>query len=183
MKIGHTKNMDGIIIVLGSPNDEKGNLSDMAFGRLNQAISEYKGRKDYKIVCTGGFGKHFNTTDKPHAFYAVHHLIQQGIPEADILEMAESQNTLEDALLSKPIVDKYGAKSLIIVTSDFHIPRVRYIFERIFKGYDLNFSGAITKFSNKRNLALKKHERRELKKMKMKNHFADAVASVGKKNA
>ena len=160
------KNMDGIIIVLGAPNDEKGNLSDMALGRLNQAIHEYKCNKDYKILCTGGFGTHFNTTDKPHAFYAINYLIQQGLPATDMLEMAESQNTLEDALLSKPIVDKYGVKSLIIVSSDFHLPRAKYVFERAFEGYGLIFSGAITNFSKKRYLSLKNHEERELKKLR-----------------
>lgn len=154
--------MTGIIIVLGAPNDERGNLSDRAIGRLDQAVREYEARQGHKILCTGGYGPHFNTTDKPHAYYAVEYLIQQGIPKADILEIAQSQNTIEDALLSKPIVHKYGAKQLVIVTSDFHMKRARHIFERVFKGFRMDFSPAKTAFSEERYRILLRQEEEKL---------------------
>lgn len=158
--------MNGIIIILGSPNDEYGNLSDTALGRLIQGLQEYRRRPGYKILCTGGFGEHFNTTDVPHARYAINYLLQQGLSETEILEIVESQNTLEDALLSKPIVDKHGVKSLVIVSSDFHMLRVKYIFERVFAGYDLTFSGAKTDFTKELYEILTKHEEKELNKLK-----------------
>lgn len=158
--------MNGIIIILGSPNDEHGNLSDIAIGRLNQGLREYCCRPGYKILCTGGFGKHFNTTETPHAKYAQNYLLQRGILEPDLLEVVESQNTAEDALLSKSIVEKYGVKSLIIVSSDFHMQRVQFIFEQVFRGYDMIFSSAKTDFSKERYEKLKKHEEKELDELK-----------------
>ncbi|MBI2546171.1 YdcF family protein [Candidatus Woesearchaeota archaeon] len=158
--------MEGIIVILGSPNDDEGNLSDISTGRIAKAIQEYRSNPDFRILCTGGFGDHFNRTDKPHATYAVRFLIKQGIPEEYILEIAESHDTVEDALKAKPIIDKYNARNLIIVSSDFHMERVKYIFERIFSGYNLRFAEAQTDFSEERYNKLYAHENKELRKLK-----------------
>jgi uncharacterized SAM-binding protein YcdF (DUF218 family) len=158
--------MNGIIIILGSPNDEHGNLSDIAISRLKQGLKVYRQRKGCKILCTGGFGEHFNTTDRPHAEYAINYLLQSGLRETDILEIAESRNTAEDAIFAKPIVEKHGAKSLIIVSSDFHMKRVKHIFKKVFKGFHLTFYGAKSNFTEPRYKALKNHEEREMKKIK-----------------
>ena len=69
--------MEGIIILLGSPNDEEGQLSSIGIERANCSIEEYRNHPDYKILPTGGFGEHFNKTDMPHASYAKHYLITQ----------------------------------------------------------------------------------------------------------
>ncbi|UCE42934.1 MAG: YdcF family protein [Candidatus Aminicenantes bacterium] len=158
--------MDGIIIILGSPNDDQGNLSEMATGRLAQGLAEFRRHKGYKILCTGGFGEHFNTTDKPHALYAIRHLIREGVPESDILEIVKSRNTVEDALLSKPIIAKHGVRSLIVVSSDFHMKRVKHIFKKVFTSRDLAFSSAKASFSKERIRALRNHEKRELDSLK-----------------
>ncbi len=160
--------MNGIIVILGSPNDEQGNLSETAIGRLEQGLAEYRSREGYKILCTGGFGEHFNTTDRPHAEYLIRHLLQEGIPEKDILEIAQSRNTVEDALLSKPIVEKSGVRSLTVVSSDFHMQRVEHIFKQVFAGYDLTFSGAKTDFPRERLRTLRKHEKKELERLRKK---------------
>lgn len=49
--------MKSIIIVLGSQNDTKGNLSPNAKNRMDRAIEELKESPDYKLLLTGGFGK------------------------------------------------------------------------------------------------------------------------------
>ena len=157
--------MKGIIIILGSPNDNEGNLLEMAIGRKKKGIEEYRSHKEYKILLTGGFGPTFNETDKPHAHYAKQFLLKNEIPEDDILEFAESSFTAQDATLSKPIVEKSGVKDLIIITSDFHMGRVKYIFERVFPDYNLHFSEVKTDYSEERYEFLGAHEKRELEKL------------------
>lgn len=166
--------MKGIVVILGALNDDEGNLSDMAIGRLTKGIEEYKNNKNYKILCTGGFGEHFNRTDKPHAFYAKKYLLRQGILRGNLLEIAESHDTVRDAFLAKPIIDKYKVKNLIIVSSDFHMKRVRYIFERVFEGYNLIFSEAKTNFSEERYKVLYAHEEKEFDKL-MKEGFISSL--------
>jgi uncharacterized SAM-binding protein YcdF (DUF218 family) len=154
--------MKGIVILLGSSNDENGNLSGIAIERCEQAIREYRQHPGYKLLPTGGYGPHFNMTDKPHAFYAQQYLVAHGIPADDVLEFAASANTLEDARLSRPIVEKHGVEQVVVVTSDFHVPRVRYIFEREFHGIELTFSGCATHLPQAELEARKQHEEQAL---------------------
>jgi len=127
--------MKGIIILLGAPNDDSGNLSSVALERCQAAVHTYKLYKGFSILPTGGFGDHFNKTTEPHAHYTRNFLLGHGVTARDILESALSRFTHEDATLSKPIVSKYGVRNLIVITSDFHLERTRLIFERVFKGY------------------------------------------------
>ena len=132
--------MKGIIVLLGSPNSDRGELLSVARERCERALLEYRQHPDYKILPTGGFGAHFNTTARPHAFYLKEYLVAHGVPEGDILKFAESRNTIEDATLSYPIVKKHGARRAIVVTSDYHADRARYLFERTYADIELAFS-------------------------------------------
>lgn len=154
------------MIILGSVNDDEGNLSGIAKERLDQGIKEYKTCPGFKILLTGGYGKHFNRTGKPHAFYAKRYLLEKGIKEENILGFAESFDTVEDAFLSKLIVKKYKVKNLMMITSDFHIKRVRYIFEKVFENYNLIFSPSKTNVSKEKLDSLKEHEIKSLNRLK-----------------
>ncbi len=163
--------MKGIIIVLGARNDENGKLTSIARERSVHAVSEYRQHPDYYILPTGGFGNHFNNTQKAHAHYTKQFLISQGIPESHILEFAKSTNTIEDAKLAKPIVDKYGVKQLIVVTSDFHAQRAKIIFEKEFSGYSLKFSSSTTDLSGKQLEKVKLHEKQSIILLKQRSEF------------
>jgi vancomycin permeability regulator SanA len=156
----------GFVVILGSPNDERGNLSEMGRGRVTLGREKYQElvSNGYRILLTGGFGEHFNVTDKPNAFYARELLIRNGVPADHIVEFAESQNTLDDALKARPIVDKYQARNMVIVSSDFHIERVRFIFSHVFPDKNLEYRGApyISTRRAEERKKLEAHEAREL---------------------
>jgi uncharacterized SAM-binding protein YcdF (DUF218 family) len=160
----------GLIVVLGSPNTDQGELYSIAIERCDTALSEYARHPDYKLLLTGGYGAHFNTTHQPHAAYLKRYLMAHGIREDRFIEYAESSNTLEDASLSKPIALKYGARRLVVVTSDYHLDRARYIFEREFADTEINFLFSACRTDEaacQLDLgALKKHEREALARLK-----------------
>ena len=131
--------MKGIILVLGAPNSDEGILSDIARNRLDSAKKFYLNNPGFNILCTGGFGPHFNTTSTPHAAYAKKYLIENGIPDNSILEYVLSSNTIEDAILAKPLIDKYKPQHLIVITSDFHMRRAALIFTHELKHHNLIF--------------------------------------------
>ena len=158
--------MEGVIILLGAPNDERGRLSSFARERCELAIREYGKYPGYKILPTGGFGPHFNVTDKPHGFYSSRYLISRGIPKEDILEGVESSNTLEDAEFSWPVIKKFGVEKVIVVTSDFHVPRAQIIFKRKFAEIPLSFAGSKTHLSKKELGELKLKEKGAIKKLR-----------------
>jgi uncharacterized SAM-binding protein YcdF (DUF218 family) len=131
-----------MIVVLGSPNSEGGELYSSAKERCELALLEYAKRSAWKLLLTGGYGAHFNTTDQPHAAYLRRYLVKRGLPGQAIVEFAESANTLQDASFAKPIVLKYKVPEIVVVTSDYHIDRARYVFVREFAdtGIRLEFS-------------------------------------------
>ena len=160
----------GMIIVLGSPNSETGQLSSIAKERCELALAAYAKRPGWNFLLTGGYGAHFNTTDQPHAAYLKRYLVTRGVPPTKILEFVESTNTLQDASFSKPIVLKYGVLELVVVTSDYHVERARYVFEREFAdtGIHLDFLASRTdEAACEIDLETqKKHEKQALVKLK-----------------
>ena len=158
--------IDGVIIVLGSRNDEKGNLTPNARERAEKAIQVFRNNRNYKLLSTGGYGTHFNTTDKPHSWHIKQYLLSKGIMDTDILPLVESKNTIEDAKLSKSIVDSLGIKKIVLVTSDFHMMRAWIIFKKVFgKGYVLKVVGTKNTHTLKVKIQRYYHEARQTLKI------------------
>ena len=134
-----------VIVVLGSPNFPDGTLGPIALDRLQGCLSIFNPQK-HKILCTGGFGTHFNTSPIAHANYLMDFLIQKGVPSTAFLPLALSSNTVEDAVMSKSILIKTEFKDLVIMTSEYHVARVKFIFTEILKDFNLNFN-AVTHHS------------------------------------
>lgn len=77
------------------------------------------GRAKVAIVSGGQFGGPFHS----EAAYDGAELIRLGVPADQVILEEAANNTRENATLSKPILEKLGAKSVLIVTSAHHIPR------------------------------------------------------------
>ena len=156
----------GVIVVLGSPNDNRGRLLSIALERCSQALAEFKRNPDYAVLPTGGWGTHFNTTDKPHGFYVQQELLNRGIPESAFLPCVESSNTIEDATLARPILDFYPESELVVVTSDFHALRAQYLFEREFPERRITISAITTDLPPDKLARLQEHENKALERLK-----------------
>lgn len=98
--------MKTILLLLGSPNNEKGVLSSIAMDRIECACRLYMDNENMRFLCTGGFGEHFNTTDLPHAYYAKKALLAKGVKEEDFLPFVLSSNTYEDLEKAKQIIER-----------------------------------------------------------------------------
>ena len=134
-----------VIVVLGSPNFPDGALGPIALDRLLGCLSIFDPTQ-HKILCTGGFGAHFNTSPIAHANYLKNYLIEQGVPSTAFLPLALSSNTVEDAVMSLSILKNHEYKDLLIITSEYHLARVKFIFTQILKDFYLNYQ-AVTHHS------------------------------------
>ena len=65
-----------VLIILGSPNSPSGALSDISISRLNDCVNRYQ-KGDF-ILCTGGWGAHFNISKSSHAALAKQYLMGKG---------------------------------------------------------------------------------------------------------
>ncbi len=64
-----------------------------------------------------------------------HDLVERGVPKEEILKYPhDAENTREEAEALAKLAMQKNWKSVIIVTSNFHTRRARYIFRRVFPG-------------------------------------------------
>ena len=154
---------DGIIVVLGSPNSDAGELSSIARERCRLALRLHRRHPRFAILPTGGFGPHFNPTTRPHGAYLAEELVRLGVPATRLLAPIESSNTVEDATLSRPVIEALGPRRVLVVTSDYHVARARFVFARVFD-LDLEWHATRTDVTGcTEDLdALRAHERRAL---------------------
>jgi uncharacterized SAM-binding protein YcdF (DUF218 family) len=74
-----------------------------------------------------------------------------GIPEEAILTEDAAQSTYQNAEFTLPIMKQHGFKSAIVVSSDFHMRRVKFIFDHVYKksGIELTYIGADSGYNAK----------------------------------
>jgi len=99
--------------------------------RLMQAISLYKMGKIKKIVFSGGSGSLVYTYLKESEMVKKF-LVEIGIPAEDIITENKSNNTRENALFTKEVLDKeipHG--KFLLFTSAFHMRRAVACFKKV----------------------------------------------------
>ncbi|MEI6386411.1 MAG: YdcF family protein [Spirochaetota bacterium] len=166
------------IVILGSPNDSDGRLSPQALSRIGVGLEAFRSQPSAVILLTGGFGPHFNNAARPHAAYARDHLMERGAPGEAFLEFALSSNTVEDALLAGPILAKAGIDRALIVSSDFHLARARFVFLALNPRLDLEFLAAPTLLPPEELARLAAHEEEALASLRR-----DGIRHGGKRLA
>ena len=108
------------IIVLGAQVKADGSLSVQLTWRLDAAKKAYDNKKVPVVVC-GAQGKDEPTTE---AEAMKNYLIEQGVAAEDILTDPESFNTSQNLKNAhKLLQDRPEVKKVLIVTSDYHVPR------------------------------------------------------------
>lgn len=98
--------------------------------RIWQAINLYHLGKVDKILISGSNGFVLEDgLDEAKQFKTV--LVENGIPETDILVETKSKNTYENAIESKKLLSNYPEmKSFLLVTSALHMRRSKAIFDK-----------------------------------------------------
>ncbi|TGE85771.1 YdcF family protein [Pseudoalteromonas sp. KS88] len=150
------------IIVLGSPNCKSGELSKIAKSRCDKAFQLYTQNPSCKVLCTGGFGEHFNTSPFAHGELTKDYLIKQGISRNAFLDVALSRFTFEDATMSLPILTANNIKKATVVSSEFHIKRVEYVFSNLISHIELNYLAATTPLDPAELELLYQHEEKAM---------------------
>ncbi len=137
------KSLESLIVVLGSPNDQEGNILEIGRSRLEKSLEVLQDNPDSAVIVTGGFGEHFNTTTKPHCHYAKEYLRQKLLNSSALDNLLSeeilSSNTIEDASLLIPLVKEHNITKMMVVTSDFHLQRAKFIFNQFYPDVSLSF--------------------------------------------
>ena len=152
-----------LIIQLGAPNNVDGSLPDIAGSRCHATLNIWQQYPDAAILCTGGYGAHFNQTDKPHWYWAQRELLRLGAPASALINGIDSRFTFEDASLTLTWLATQSRLTasntrLVIVTSDFHQPRVQLIFNALFSHWQKSYVSAPTPLPVQECQRLRDHE-------------------------
>ncbi|MBM9579034.1 YdcF family protein [Leptospira sp. 201903070] len=116
-----------VILVLGgmvstlSRHDEPVELNNTA-ERLTETIRLYQAKKAPRILFSGGSGNLFYQ-EVPESEPAGRFLRQLGIPESSLILESKSRNTAENVAFTTELLKERGWKSIILVTSSFHMKR------------------------------------------------------------
>jgi len=62
------------------------------------------------------------------------HARELGVSREAIILEDEAETTYENAVLTKKIIRQRGIKSALVVSSPYHMRRVKFIFDRVFQG-------------------------------------------------
>lgn len=113
-----------VALVLGARVWNNGNLSDIFKDRVETAISLYDTGKVEKILISGDHGQE----DYDEVGAAKDYLLENEVRPEDIFLDHAGFDTYDSLYRAKEI---FKAKSLIIVTQNFHLPRALYIANRL----------------------------------------------------
>jgi len=130
--------------------------SNMLKSRLDTAIEALNKYPDIKCIVSGGQGPDETV---PEAETMQLYLVSRGIDESRIYKESESSSSFKNLSYSKNIITENNleSKNIIIITSEFHVPRASMIAKRVYpdaniyavksnSAYDLFGAGIIREF-------------------------------------
>ena len=140
--------MSDIIIVLGRGIKEDGSLPPDPRSRVEKAVELYQKGVAPLIIMSGAWTYHFAIQPKwSEATAMKKYAIELGVPAAAIIEESKSMDTIGNVYFTKQQISALDRESLhgkfddiVVVASDDHMPRIRYLFEKIYgPGYRFDF--------------------------------------------
>ncbi|MBU3905253.1 MAG: YdcF family protein [Nanoarchaeota archaeon] len=122
------------ILVLGELLKPDGSISDNLRKRLDKSVELINESCSHQIIVSGGYG--FLAPYKPSITEAKamkEYLVKiHGAPEDRILMEEESKDTIGNAYFVKSkYLEPNEWNKILIVTSDFHTERVKYVFRKV----------------------------------------------------
>lgn len=127
------------IIVLGAQVKPDGTPSLQLQWRIDAAAQAWKDRNSLVVVC----GAQGSNEPAPEAHVMQAELIKQGVDEGSILMDDKSFNTRQNIENAIKLMEGRGVKHVLVVTSDYHLPRAMAIAEDA--GLDASGLGSPTK--------------------------------------
>ena len=118
--------------------------------RFIQTATLYHTGKIKKILITGGSGSLLHNFP-PEAAYLKQVMLENAVPEKDIIVEPLSRNTYENAIFSKKIIDSLQLKPpFVLITSAMHMPRSMAVFRKAgidFVAYPCDYKVVEEKFT------------------------------------
>jgi len=157
------KKNKNFVVVLGGGIDMQGHLPDHQIERLKKAVELFRKNPDSKIVLSGKYSFLYEKEKPPitEAKAMMIYLTQNGVDKDDLILEEESMDTIGNAYyLKKNYFKNEDFDMLIVITSQYHLERVRYIFSKLFIKSTIEFIAVNdTESENKINQILARQDK------------------------
>jgi vancomycin permeability regulator SanA len=121
-----------IAVVLGNRVNADGTLSPVLRARVDKALRLYRERRVPLIMVSGGRGEKGDDPPRyPEGLAMKQYLVSQGVPTTAIVEDNDGENTYLTAKDYVNQADRLKVHSVIVVSSFYHITRIKYIFRKL----------------------------------------------------
>ena len=120
----------GGALVAPKPPERPQFLLGAGAGRVWHAAALYRAGKARWVVVTGG-NQPEQQDLQPESEVIAEMLVRLGVPAAAIRTETASRNTRENARNVRPVLDKLGVRSALLVTSAQHMPRAVRTFAKV----------------------------------------------------
>jgi uncharacterized SAM-binding protein YcdF (DUF218 family) len=135
MRADQAPQADAIVLLGGAlylplPPLVDAELSD-AVDRVLAAARLYRAGKAPLVVVTGGNVFYQGEGVHGESWYLARLLGEWGVPRAAVVIEESSRNTRENAVETKKILDRGNLRTILLVTSAFHMPRALATFRRV----------------------------------------------------
>ena len=141
-KTGKKDSYDNILVMLGHEVKKDGHPSPVLLSRIQKTVKLYR-KHDYDKVILSGGATNYPVAEADMAAVFMHNTI----PAEKLVLERNSKLTIHNALFVWELIKDRGVSKMTIVTSDFHLRKVKHIFSRIFEHtkIKLDFVGAKSK--------------------------------------
>lgn len=190
------------MIILGGGVNKDSSLPSVVEDRLELAIKLYLKGHSNNFILSGNIGSKNENKKIPEAIAMQYFLLSRRIPVKRLILEDKSKDTFENAYYCKEICKKNNFKDIILITSKFHMPRAKAIFN-LFFGEDYNFLFKPAKESKTKRRKIRKRmiyekeylkliqgdlfdenllgKEKEFYKIKKSKYFQDKVKALNKK--
>lgn len=143
------------IVILGGGINKEGELSQLIKPRLKKAVEIFRKKKDNKILVCGKYSflypKEF-LPPRTEAEAMKEYLLKLGLPKENIYLESKSKDTISNAYYAKKLYFiPQKEKRVIVITSEFHLERTKFIFKKIFgPDYQIQFISVCSLFKGEK---------------------------------
>jgi uncharacterized SAM-binding protein YcdF (DUF218 family) len=120
-----------VIVALGGGITSAGEPLPATAARAWRAAGLYRSGRAHQIVMSGAHGMFDPPPLRAEAMAMAQIAVAAGVAEEDVAVEARSRDTIGNIWFTKPVLAERGWRRVIVVTSGWHAPRVRYLAQTI----------------------------------------------------
>ena len=120
-----------MIVALGGGVTGDGEPLSATAARARLAAGLYRSGRARRIVMSGAYGMFDPPPLRAEAMAMAQIAVAAGVPEEDIAVEARSRDTIGNIWFTKPLLAEHRWRRVLVVTSGWHAPRVRYLAQTI----------------------------------------------------